>query len=110
MKSSPQAKADYLLYLLEQRANEIQYLVLSRNFQYTLESSLRYSSTAGQLTEFAVQTNLKNYKQIILDRFSDHKTKFKPFLDHYPMDNTERKYLEDDINYLVIYTEQLSKI
>ena len=109
MKSSPQAKADYLIYLLEQRAREIEQMILSRNFEYTLESSLRYSSTAGQLTEMVSKNDLNDKQQIILQIFNTHKTRFKPLLDHFPMDNTERKYLEDDINYLTIYADQLTK-
>lgn len=110
LKSDPNDRADYLLYLLDQRAQEIESMVLGRHLEYTLESSLRYSSTAGQLTETLLQNNLKDKKPLVLERFKNHQAKFKPLLDHYPMDNTERKYLEDDINYLTIYSEQLGKL
>jgi|SRR3989344_7869276 len=102
---SPSRKADYYLTLLSIRSQEIENLVKNRSYGYILSSSLRYSATAGMLTELIKQNNLSEHIAPTLKTFKTHQKLFESLVSGYPTEENESwKFIQDDFNYLTIYT------
>ena len=78
------------------------------------ESSLRYSTTAGEITDLILGNDLKDEANKFIERFKKDQGILNNLLVNYPGDNdpTERnyKFLTDAINYLSQYIEKLSTI
>jgi hypothetical protein len=113
LKSSPEAKTDYYLQLLDYRLNELENLVTGQNYEELLSSSLRYSATAGELTKVLTENNLNLQYDSTLKKFEEHHIKLQSLLDVYPKDvdgNVEYKYLIDAQNYLKSYSEEIRKL
>ena len=109
-KSNPESQVEYLSSLLNIRLDELRSMAGSENHSYILSSSLRYSSTAGDITRLIKDNKLGSQTKIVVEMFNKHKQVLLKVLENYPKDlDTERKYVEDDINYLSIYIDQLSK-
>lgn len=107
-KGTPSAKADYLSLQLDKRLEELQNLVKNKSYFYLVSSSLRYSTTAGRLTQIVIDNRLKVQSEALEKKFLAHQQVLQDLLDNYPQDlNTEYKYLQDDINYLKLYLEML---
>ncbi|OGC47742.1 hypothetical protein A2886_01815 [candidate division WWE3 bacterium RIFCSPHIGHO2_01_FULL_42_13] len=105
LQSTPLRKVVYYRTLLNTRVQELQNLVKNRNYDYILSSSLRYSTTAGNLTELILQNDLSDQIPPTLEQFKSHQEIFRFLLIDYPTeDNDSWKYLQDDINYLTIYS------
>ncbi len=105
----PAQKADFESTVLDKRLSELKYLVENQKIGYLLTASLRYSATAGKLTDIIKQN-------VILDKIPATQAKFR---EHQKIieglmavcqknDNTECKYIQDDANYLKIYSDNLS--
>src|SRR5258708_138441 len=60
LRNSPETKLDYQKTLLNNRAQELRYLVETKNYRYILTSSLRYSATAGNITNLIADAGLKD--------------------------------------------------
>lgn len=110
LKSSPEAKVDYMSLLLDSRLKELEAQVNNESYNYILPSALRYSTTAGQMTELIIANNLTSHNDWVSELFKKHKQKLNEIYVIYPKntDNVEYKYIEDDINYLDIYLQKLS--
>lgn len=111
-KSSPESRVEYMTFLLNIRLDEIKYVVNSKKYDYLLTSSLRYSTLAGEITELIIVNNLQSQAEPLKNQFLYHKQILHDLYDSYPKntDNIEYKYLEDDINYLDIYLNKLSRL
>lgn len=109
LKPSAEDKADYQIELLNRRLAELRQVVDNRKYDFLLNSSLRYSTTAGQVTELVNETKLGAQKVELERLFAKHQQALQRLLDGYPPDlNQEWKYLQDDINYLKLYLEKLA--
>lgn len=110
-KGSPEEKINYMSTLLDYRLEELQKIIDNKSFSYMWTTSLRYSTLAGQITDLAVANNMKDKMAGIKKQFSEHKKVLYDLYVAYPKntDNIEYKYIEDDINYLNLYLEKLSK-
>lgn len=109
-KSTPEAKLNYLYQLLDERLSELVFIVKTGNSRYVLTTSLRYSTTAGQITELIIQNNLKNEAPKAKEKFENQLLIVKDLPQKYPKDDDEIKYIIDDANYLEIYIKQLSSL
>lgn len=112
LKFTPSQKVDYMSNLLDNRLAEIKNQVYSKNYGYILPSASRYSTLAGQITETIVANDMRDKIASIVSQFSNHKKVLNDVYVIYPKntDNLEYKYIEDDINYLDLYLDKLSKI
>jgi hypothetical protein len=113
LKVSPEAKVDYYTLLLENRIRELENLVDNGSYGQVLNSALRYSATAGEVTNLISQNGLKPQAQKTLTQLTIHQQRLQTILDKYPKDvdgNVEYKYIIDDQNYLKAYTDQLKKL
>lgn len=113
LKPNPSQRVDYMSGLLDSRKDEIVNLVNNKSYNFILPSSLRYSTLAGQITDLIVANNLTDKVETIKNQFLDHKKALQTAYVIYPKnipDNVEWKYIQDDINYLDLYLDKLSKI
>lgn len=111
LKVLPDQRVDYLAYLLPRRLGEIKALVENKKSHHLWHASLRYSTTAGELTKLLVENNMKVKSETVKILFKDHQTKLAHLLEIYPKDfnNEDWKFIQDDINYLNFYLEDLAK-
>lgn len=109
LKPNAPAQVEYLSSLLDTRLEELKKMVDQKDYSTILEASLRYSATAGNLTDIILINKLSMQGQALKSKLAEHKKSLQQILKTYPVDlNTERKYIEDDINYVSIYIDQLS--
>lgn len=111
---SPPQKVNYYNTLLSQRLRELEYLTQNKKTYMLWQSSLRYATTAGEVTDVIIKNNLKDRANQFREEFNQHQQAINNLLINYPgdLDPTEEnsKFLTDAINYLNEYIEKLSKI
>ena len=113
LKSNPEERLDYMIYLLNTRLDEMRVLVNLQSYNYILPTSLRYSTLAGQITDLIIANNLTDKVAFIKQTFMDHQKIVNDLYVIYPKnipDNEEWKYIQDDYNYLKLYLDKLSNI
>lgn len=110
-KPDPSSKIEYTAFLLDHRLSDLVSLVNSKDHEFILSSSLRYSTTAGDLTNLILNNNFTDKIDSVKAKFKDHQEILQNLLNIYPDKDidTEWKYIQDDINYLSLYSDQLSK-
>lgn len=112
-KSNAGDRVDYMSSLLESRLSELQNVVNNKSYDYVLSSSLRYSASAGQITELIIADNLTDKVDAIKNQFLNHQKLLDALYVVYPKDipdNVEWKYIQDDFNYLGLYLDKLEKV
>lgn len=112
LKSSPEDRVEYMNSLLDRRLEELDSQVTRQSYGYILPSALRYFTTAGQITELIISQNMKDKVSSQIEKFLNHRVVLQKIYVIYPKntENVEYKYIEDDINYLDIYLDQLREI
>lgn len=109
IRTSPVKKVDYESLILDSRLSELKYLVENQKIGYLLTSSLRYSATAGKLTDIVKQNYVFDKIPMIQAKFEEHQEIIEDLVALcQENDNTECKYIQDDANYLKIYSDNLS--
>ena len=99
--------------LLDSRLEELQNVVIHKNYDYVLKASLRYSTLAGQITELVEANNLSDKVDTVKNQFLNHQKLLDALYVAYPKnirDNVEWKYIQDDFNYLRLYLDKLEKV
>ena len=112
LKNNPKDKLDYMSTLLDRRLEELDSMVRTKSYCCILNASLRYSTLAGQITENIEVNNMKDIIPSLVSKFQNHKKVLQDIYEIYPKntENMEYKYIEDDLNYLDLYIDKLSKI
>jgi len=109
VKTNPRDKVNYCNLLLDKRLNELIAVVGNNQSELILTSSLRYSTTAGLMTEIIKAHHLTDASTIAQEKFKEHQKMIRKLDDSYPKDeNEEWKFIQDDYNYLAIYSQQLT--
>lgn len=111
LKQDPEARADYMVFLLNNRLYELDAVVKNKNYGYVLPAASRYSTLAGQITDLVIMNNMKDKVSSLKQTFEDHLQVLNDLYIIYPKnipDNEEWKYIKDDYNYLKIYLDKLS--
>lgn len=112
-KSNVGNRLDYMSRLLDTRLVELQNIVMNKNYDFVLRSSLRYSSLAGEITDLIEVNNLTDQAEGIKKQFLNHQKLLTELYVAYPKnipDNVEWKYIQDDFNYLTLYLDKLAKV
>lgn len=111
LKSNPQEKVDYMRSLLNTRLDELNSQVKRESYGYILPSASRYSTLAGEITDFIIGGGLEDQVASTIDQFTSHKKILNDIYVIYPKntENVEYKYIEDDINYLNLYLDKLGE-
>lgn len=100
----------YQTKLLEKRLNEIIAITNLNEHSFILKSSLRYSTTAGQITEYILTNNMQDKILPIQKILKRHRDVLQTVVDKYPKDlDVEWKFIQDDINYIDIYFKMLDQ-
>jgi hypothetical protein len=108
-KFTIKSKVEYQQSLLGWRLWEISQLIDSGDYDLLYSACLRYSTTAGQITDLVLTTNNQILISSINSFFGDQILFNQKLLANYPQSfNKEWKYLVDNINYLNIYRGKLS--
>lgn len=105
-------RLEYMRSLLDKRLIELDKMVKAESYCCILNAATRYSSLAGQITEIIESANMKDKAFSTIEQFQAHKKILQETYRIYPKntDNFEYKYIEDDINYLDLYLDKLTKI
>lgn len=107
-KTDPESTLDYMLVLADERLNELSAVVNDKKYRYVLKASLRYSTQVGEIVNLVKSNNLQSRVVTITEKLKVHKGIIESLYANYPDPNdTERKFVLDDINYLKIYLMQL---
>lgn len=107
---TPSNKAKYMQNLLEERMFELEYITETKNIAHIEKTSQRYEATAGQLTEFIKANSLKSLVGSTKDKFEKHTERLKFFRDQFDYKTAEWRFVQNDINSLGIYSDELSSI
>ncbi len=111
IKTNPRDKIDYYNILLDKRLEELKAIIKNRESNLILSSSLRYSTTAGLMTEIIRSNLLTDVVSPTKEKFKKHQEILKNLDDSYPKDEGEEwKFIQDDYNYLSIYSQQLTDV
>ena len=110
LKSSPSGKLHYQYKLLDNRLEDLSFVTGNGASHYVLSTSLRYSTTLGQITDLVIKNNMVDEVPTAKEKFTAQLTIIKNLIDKYPKDDSEFKYIVDDENYLKIYVNKLSSL
>lgn len=105
-------KIDYSNTLLAKRLEELKGLANGESARFLWAASLRYSTTAGRITEMIKGKNSKEKALKQIEAFNKDKKEIEQKLEEFPKDfgTDDWKFLEDAINYLNIYIKQLQEV
>lgn len=109
-KFSTNDKADYEKYLVEKRFAELKYAFDNGLGDYIEESSSRYSSYLGRLTELVVKNKMVDKKEEILKMFSIQMPLLEELLASQEYESGFWLLLQHNINYLRLYRDQINSI
>lgn len=112
LKTDPRSKVNYLSSILDSRLKEFENIINNKSNKYIWNSSLRYSSFAGQITDLIIENNLTDMVDPYKNQLEDHKKKLDELYVAYPKntDDVEWKYILDAINYLNAYLDKLAQV
>ncbi len=108
LKSGPQDKLNYQYTLLDKRLAELIHIIEVGASPYVLTTSLRYSTTAGQITELIINNDLKDESQKAKEKLEGQLLIVEKLPGKYSGTGDEVKFIIDDINYLKTYIDMLS--
>ncbi|MBI4136735.1 hypothetical protein HY469_01615 [Candidatus Roizmanbacteria bacterium] len=108
-KTNPEQRAQYYSELLDIRLKEMQELYDRKEFDLMLSASLRYSTTAGRLTETLKTNQLNTMNAQIKEQFTSHKQSLQSMADTYMKEEEgdRWRFIIDAKNYLEIYEKEL---
>lgn len=111
LKSDPKDKLGYMRGMLDTRLEELSSQVNRKKYSHILPSAQRYYTLAGEIAQLVIENNMLTQVSSIKEQFLAHQKVLLNLYEIYPKntDNWEWKYIQDDINYLKIYLDQLSK-
>lgn len=105
---SPRSKADYYKKVLDSRLAEMKYIVDNKDLNFIEKSSWRYSTIAGQYTEFILKKNLIDKKKDAVHLLTEHLAVVETFQEAFDPTTAEWRLVKQDADYLRIYISQLS--
>ena len=103
---SPRQKLEYNIELLKDRFDELKYVINNKDYSLFLSSSLRYSSSVGDITNLVTAKNLVQNKQTILQVLTQQKKEIDTLLKNDDGTN-DWKFIQDDSNYITIYSAKI---
>lgn len=105
---SGDARWVYMNKLIDTRLSELSYLVNNKKYFKVLKSSLRYSTQVGELVDLTKSLNDPQKVDQLKDKLQKHRQIVDDLYNNYPdKDDSERKYVLDDVNYIDLYLKKL---
>ena len=105
---TPTRRVNFLKVLLLRRIAELKFVVERDDIANLQNSSQRYSTTAGQITEVITKNSLNSEKEYFRKLFKDHTLLLEQLQTNYKYDSGQWLFLKWDIDYLKLYSERLS--
>ena len=90
------------------RLAELKFVIENKQMGYFEKSTQRYFTTAGQLTELLTSTNIESEFIPVKEELSSHIPVLTALRDTYDSATAEWRFVEDDINYIKGYINNLS--
>lgn len=109
-KFSNDAKADYQKELAEKRLAEVFYVVESEKGDFIEETTSRYSTYLGRLTETLVKNKLASKKDDTLKMLDEHKMVLNELVKYFESNSGFWLLIMHNINSIDIYKSQLEKL
>lgn len=104
---SNEAKVKNYQNLADVRLAELKYVVDNKKQAYFEKSTQRYFTSVGELTEFVKSKNLKTNSESIKKNLNSQIPILNTLRDQYEFGTAEWRFLEDDINYIKGYINDL---
>lgn len=102
---SSDAKANYYAGLTNKRLAELEYIIEKKDMGNFEVATKRYYTTLGDFYNFISKD--KDTKSLFDKRTSSHRQVLERLRDFYDGTTAEWRFIQDDINYLSIYSEKL---
>lgn len=109
-KFSINKKVAYTQYLVRKRFGEIQYVIDNGHGDLIEDTTSRYSTYVGHLTEFILKNNLIDQKEKTLRMLDSHSIILEKYLLEQNYNSGFWLLIQHDINYIKIYSTQLQEI
>ena len=106
---SNESKINNYKKLTEVRLAELKFIIEKNHMGYFEKSTQRYFTTVGQLTTLVTSKNVKNQYNPIREELLSHIPVLTKLRDNYDFDTAEWRFVEDDINYVKGYIDNLPK-
>lgn len=109
-KFSSSDKVDYEQYLAEKRFAELKYVFDNGKGDMIEETSSRYSSYLGRLTDLIIRNKMVDKKEGVLKMLASHLPFLEELLSKQDYESGFWLLLKHDINYLKLYTDQIKNL
>lgn len=109
-KFSPQDKAYYQKELAEKRLAELSFVIENKKGDFIEETSSRYSTYLGRLTETVTDKKLSNMKGELLKMLENHKLILDELIKPFESNSGFWLLLQHNINVLQIYADQIKNL
>lgn len=104
---SKQRKTDYYNKLVGSRLAELKYVVDKKDMASFENATTRYFATVGQFVNFLVSKNLTEEKIKARQVLTSHVPLLESLRDTYDPTTAEWRFMQDDVNYVQTYINQL---
>lgn len=109
LTSSVSKKINLHSKLIDIRLSELKYVVEKKDIANFQTASQRYTATAGQATDFVLKKGNEEAKKKLISKFKSHVPWLIGLQTPYIPDNSEWRFLQDNINSLESYSSRLSE-
>lgn len=107
---SKDRKADYYKKLVSSRLAELKFVVDKKDMANFENATTRYFTTVGQFADFLTKNGTIDQKSQAVKNLSSHIPVLKELRDTFEgQEKAEWRFIQDDINYVKMYTDQLQK-
>lgn len=106
---SNKSKVQVYKKLVNVRLAELKYVIEKKEMGYFEQTTKRYFTTVGQLTEFLILSRLEDEFIPVKDELLSHLPVLIKLRDTYDSSTAEWRFVEDDVNYVKGYINDLSE-
>lgn len=106
---SKKKKAGYYNKLVGNRLAELKFIVDKKDMANFESATTRYFATAGQFVNFLVRKNLTEEKSKAHELLASHIPLLESLRDTYNPTTAEWRFMQDDVNYVKMYINQLQE-
>ncbi|MFC1625827.1 DUF5667 domain-containing protein [Patescibacteria group bacterium] len=109
-KFSNSDKLDYQQYLAQKRFAELKYVIDNGQVDLIEDTSSRYSTYLGRLTNLIVKNKMVDNKEETLKMLESHLPILEDLSSHQEYNSGFWLLLQHDINYLKLYVDQIKNV
>lgn len=107
---SAKSKAELYEQFTKNRLAELKYVVDQKDMANFENATTRYFTTVGQFADFLTKNGTADQKSQAVRNLSSHIPVLEDLRDTFEgQEKAEWRFMQDDINYVKMYTEQLQK-